>query len=183
MQFLRSFILVATQLWLGMRVLRWRGGCTRRGFCAAAGDARQGAGCQHESCEPASNALMMIALVFHRLNTLLGSLALRKKVVLEEQHLLSQQRFPSPSVDCAEWDLCSCLAAQRWNACSLSTCWFLVEDNHVQWSSGVPYPQERRTGMFIWVSGGRENNVMSQMLFSCCSNQKKIYAIAVNFCL
>lgn len=37
--------------------------------------------------------------------------------------------------------------------------------SHVQWSSCVPYAQERRTERFIWVSGGRENNVTVQSLF------------------
>lgn len=37
-------------------------------------------------------------------------------VILEEQHLLLQQRFPSPSMDCVEWDpsvsLSSCSAVK-----------------------------------------------------------------------
>lgn len=207
MQFCRLFsggyvVIVAGDLSVALFLAAWRGRCTRRGFFALAVDARQGTGCQWRrvvwacACLGCSGSTMLWRLLWCSVIWTVcsvswlwegrweeGNKTVKGPVILEEQRLLLQQRFPSPSMDCLEWDqsvsLSYCSAVKcPWFEYLLIPCGRLITFNEA-----VVFLIHRNAEQFIWVSGGRDNNVMLQMSFSHCLNQEKIYAIAVNFCL
>lgn len=123
----------------------WRGGCTRRDFFAWAVDARQGTGCQWRRvvCLPRMlwlhSALVIVCSVIWAACSVPwlwgrgweeGNETMKGPVIVEERNLFLQQRFPSPSIDCVEWDpsvSLSCGSVKRpWSEYLLIPCGRLI---------------------------------------------------------